>query len=202
MELKDKILSVLRNKQTLGLADIHNTMPKENKSVIFYHLQKFVKDGKVIKNTDATYSFIDEKGRETINILYVGAARAGSDDRFIDESGLTTIPIKTSELKHNPDDLMLVSVLGDSMDPTLKDKDLVMFKKITPSETIKDNDIVFVRVDTGTESGFKIKRFKRMNDNYIALLSDNKNFPPIIIDENTDFEIKGKFVSIVNRNDI
>ena len=97
---------------------------------------------------------------------------------------------------------MLVSVLGDSMDPTLKDKDLVMFKKITPSETIKDNDIVFVRVDTGTESGFKIKRFKRMNDNYIALLSDNKNFPPIIIDENTDFEIKGKFVSIVNRNDI
>lgn len=202
MELKDKILSVLRNKQTLGLADIHNTMPEENKSVIFYHLQKFVKDGKVIKNTDATYSFIDEKGRETINILYVGAARAGNDDRFIDESGLTTIPIKTSELKHNPDDLMLVSVLGDSMDPTLKDKDLVMFKKITPSETIKDNDIVFVRVDTGTESGFKIKRFKRMNDNYIALLSDNKNFPPIIIDENTDFEIKGKFVSIVNRNDI
>lgn len=202
MELKDKILSVLRNKQTLGLADIHNTMPEENKSVIFYHLQKFVKDGKVIKNTDATYSFIDEKGRETINILYVGAARAGNDDRFIDESGLTTIPIKTSELKHNPDDLMLVSVLGDSMDPTLKDKDLVMFKKITPGETIKDNDIVFVRVDTGTESGFKIKRFKRMNDNYIALLSDNKNFPPIIIDENTDFEIKGKFVFIVNRNDI
>lgn len=46
------------------------------KSVLFYHLQKFVKDGKVIKNTDTTYSFIDEDGKETINILYVGAARA------------------------------------------------------------------------------------------------------------------------------
>ena len=177
-------------------------MPEENKSVIFYHLQKFVRNGKVIKNTDATYSFIDENGKETINILYVGAARAGTDDRFIDETGLTTIPIKTSLLKNNPDDLMLVSVLGDSMEPTLRNKDLVMFKKISTGENINDNDIVFVRVDTGTESGFKIKRFKRMDDNYIALLSDNKNFPPIIIDENTDFEIKGKFVSIINRQNI
>ena len=36
-------------------------------------------------------------GSETINILYVGDARAGSNDSFIDdEDGLTTIPVKSS----------------------------------------------------------------------------------------------------------
>ena len=200
MMLKDKILALLRKGRNLRLSEIHNAMPCENKPVIYYHLKRFVKDGKVIKNTDKTYSFIDENGKETINILYVGAARAGSDDRFIDESGFTTIPIKTTALKHNPDDLLLVSVLGDSMNPILQDKDLVMFKKLTNIKDVKDEDIVFARVDTGTESGFKIKRFKRMNNNYIALLSDNKKYEPIIIgSENTDFEIKGKFVSVINR---
>lgn len=199
MALKDKILSLLQEKETLGLADIHNAMPEENKSVLFYHLQRFVKDGKAIKNFDATYSFVDENGKDTINILYVGAARAGSDDRFIDESGFTTIPIKTNTLKYNPNNLMLVSVSGDSMDPMLHDKDLVMFKKLIPGEDVKDDDIIFARID----SGFKIKRFKRMDNNYIALLSENKEYQPIIIDdENADFEIKGRFVSVINRDNI
>ena len=200
MELKDKILSLLQKKETVSLAEVHSVMPNENKSVLFYHLQRFVKNGKAIKNIDSTYSFIDTIGKEAINILYVGAARAGDNDRFIDESGFATIPVKTTSIKHNPDDLLLVSVLGDSMSPKLYDKDLVMFKRYIIGDEVIDNEIVFVRINTGTDSGFKIKRFKRMDNNYIALLSDNKNYKPIIIeDENTDFEIKGKFVSVINR---
>jgi len=202
MELKNKILSLLQKKHTLGLADVHNQMPKVHKSVLFYHLERFVKEGKVIKNPNLKYSFIDKDGKDTINIIFVGAARAGDNDRFIDETGLATIPVKTTAIKHNPKDLMLVSVLGDSMDPELHDQDLVMFKKHISGDDVRDNEIVFARVNTGTDSGFKIKRFKRMNDNYIALLSDNKKYKPIIIDDNSDLEIKGRFVSVINRSQV
>ena len=199
MALKNDILNLLctHSDTSFSLMNIIKSLQLDSdkyKPIVFYHLKQFVKYGKVIKNEDKSYSFIDTKGAETINIPYIGDARAGDDVSFIDENGITSIPVKTSLIHHNPKELILVSVRGDSMAPTLQDKALVMFKKVGNTDYIPDNEIVFCRYD----NGFKIKRFKRLNENYCALISDNEEFSPIIINENNDFEIKGKFVSVIN----
>lgn len=199
MALKNDILNLLytHTGSDFTLGEIINSLKIDSekyKPIVFYHLKKFVESGKIIKSENKKYSFIDLNGLDTIDIPYIGDARAGDDVSFIDENGITSIPVKTSLIHHNPKELMLVSVKGNSMAPTLQDKALVMFKKVGNTDYIPDNEIVFCRYD----NGFKIKRFKRLSENYCALISDNEEFSPIIINENNDFEIKGKFVSVIN----
>lgn len=199
MALKNDILNLLytHTGADFTLGEIINSLKIDSekyKPIVFYHLKKFVESGKIIKSENKKYSFIDLNGLDTIDIPYIGDARAGDDVSFIDENGITSIPVKTSLIHHNPKELMLVSVKGNSMAPTLQDKALVMFKKVGNTDYIPDNEIVFCRYD----NGFKIKRFKRLSENYCALISDNEEFSPIIINENNDFEIKGKFVSVIN----
>lgn len=168
--------------------------PKKCTSVVLYHLRRFVNSGQLRKTENKTYKFINDTECDMVNILYIGDARAGSNDSFIDEeNGLTTIPVKASLINYEPKDLMLVSVKGDSMEPSLPDGSLLLFKKIPNGIIPRDNKIIFCRYN----AGFKIKRFKRLSNNFAALVSDNKLYSPLIIDENTDFSPKGELVSII-----
>lgn len=200
MTLKEEILTFLRSnaQHSMGLTEIVNGIhadPQKLKSAILYHLRRFVDAGKVRRKEDGTYIFIDEDGSETINILYVGDARAGSDDSFIDdEDGLTTIPVKSSLIKHDPKELILVSVKGDSMEPELPDRSLLLFKRYKQNETPEDGDIIFCRYD----NGFKIKKFQKLNDSYFVLVSNNKKYAPILVNEYIDFAPKGKFITIIS----
>ena len=200
MILKEEILTFLQKNATkpMGLSDIVSGIhadPQKLKSAILYHLRRFVETGKVRRQEDGTYIFIDKTGSETINILYVGDARAGSNNSFIDdEYGLTTIPVKSSLIKHDPKELILVSVKGDSMEPELPDHSLLLFKKYKQNETPKDGDVIFCRYD----NGFKIKKFQKLNDSYFVLVSNNKKYAPILVDEHIDFVPKGKFITIIS----
>ncbi len=168
--------------------------PKKCTSVVLYHLRRLVNSGQLRKTENKTYKFINDTECDTVNILYIGDARAGSNDSFIDEeNGLTTIPVKASLINYDPKDLMLVSVKGDSMEPGLPDGSLLLFKKIPDGIIPHDDKIIFCRYNTG----FKIKRFKHLNNNFAVLVSDNKSYPPLIIDENTDFAAKGELISII-----
>ncbi len=168
--------------------------PKKCTSVVLYHLRRLVNSGQLRKTENKTYKFINDTECDTVNILYIGDARAGSNDSFIDEeNGLTTIPVKASLINYDPKDLMLVSVKGDSMEPGLPNGSLLLFKKIPEGIIPNDDRIIFCRYN----SGFKIKRFKHLNDNFAALVSDNKRYAPLIIDENTDFSPKGELISII-----
>lgn len=168
--------------------------PKKCTSVVLYHLRRLVNSGQLRKTENKTYKFINDTECDTVNILYIGDARAGSNDSFIDEeNGLTTIPVKASLINYDPKDLILVSVKGDSMEPGLPDGSLLLFKKIPDGIIPHDDKIIFCRYNTG----FKIKRFKHLNDNFAALVSDNKRYAPLIIDENTDFSPKGELISII-----
>lgn len=199
MNLKEKILLFFKQhsdcdftlSQTIDKLQLD---PKKCTSVVLYHLRKFVNSGQLRKTERKTYKFINDTECDMVNILYVGDARAGSNDSFIgEENGLTTIPIKASLIHYDPKDLMLVSVKGDSMEPDLPDGSLLLFKKIREGCFPSDDKIIFCRYN----SGFKIKRFKYLNNNFAALVSDNKSYPPLIIDENTDFAAKGELISII-----
>lgn len=199
MNLKEQILLFFKRNSDCDFTlsqtiDELQLEPKKYTSVVLYHLRRFVNSGQLRKTENKTYKFINDKKCDTINILYIGDARAGSNDSFIDEeNGLTTIPVKASLINYDPKDLMLVSVKGDSMEPGLPDGSLLLFKKIPEGVIPNDDRIIFCRYN----SGFKIKRFKHLSNNFAALISDNKRYTPLIIDENTDFAAKGEFISII-----
>lgn len=200
MNLKEQILQFFKQhsdcdftlSQTIDELQLDQ---KKYTSVVLYHLRRFVNSGQLRKTENKTYKFINDKACDTINILYIGDARAGSNNSFIDdEYGLTTIPVKSSLIKHDPKELILVSVKGDSMEPELPDRSLLLFKKYKQNETPKDGDVIFCRYD----NGFKIKKFQKLNDSYFVLVSNNKKYAPILVDEHIDFVPKGKFITIIS----
>lgn len=103
-------------------------------------------------------------------------------------------PFSTAWLKKKglkPQSLSLVRVAGDSMEPLLKDKDMVLIdgSRIKPSEAMP----YAIRLD----DELLVKTIQRQGDGNIALVSRNKAYDNIIIDPQNppqDFQIIGAVV--------
>ena len=88
-------------------------------------------------------------------------------------------------------------VSGSSMEPTLKNDDIVVVLK---KKNISVNDIVVVE---DSEYGFLIKRLERFEKNGIKLGSDNKNyFSPVTKNIYDISNIVGNYVFKINAKNL
>lgn len=87
-------------------------------------------------------------------------------------------------------DLIIVYATGDSMMPTIQDKEPLLVNTIDKSLT--DGFIYVIR----NGENFWVKRIQRQLDGSLLLISDNKTYPPMQLDLNeaSDFEIVGKWI--------
>lgn len=87
-----------------------------------------------------------------------------------------------------PDNIKMIKVKGDSMEPTLKDGDwvLVDISRISP-----DSDGLFLLRLAG---GLAVKRIQCGLGNNINVLSDNPNYPPLPPTTLEDVPIVGKVI--------
>ncbi len=87
-------------------------------------------------------------------------------------------------------DLMIVYATGDSMFPTIQDKDPLLVN--TVDKSLGDGFIYVIR----TGENFWVKRIQRQLDGSILLISDNKTYPPMPLDLNeaSDVEIMGRWI--------
>lgn len=88
-------------------------------------------------------------------------------------------------------DLKVFITRGDSMDPTISDKEPILVN--TAEKDPQDGHIYVIRSGEMTW----VKRIQRQIDGSLLLLSDNKLYPPMSIklDEASDVEIIGKVVN-------
>ncbi|QOG13094.1 LexA family transcriptional regulator [Arcobacter sp. FWKO B] len=89
------------------------------------------------------------------------------------------------------DDIVAINVIGDSMYPTLNDKEIILFDK-TKKDISKGG--IFV---VSTLAGLFVKRISRKLDGNIELISDNKNYNSEIFKpyELENINILGKVIS-------
>ena len=105
------------------------------------------------------------------------------------------IPLPTYFLPSLTNDLFLIKAKGDSMDPTIKEDSLVLFRKNSNNGFPDNGKIVLAYYG----EGLKIKRFNLYKENAqttFRLVSDNKTqFEPIDIDPNDEtVQIVGTYV--------
>ncbi len=98
-------------------------------------------------------------------------------------------PEKTVVLPYKHDNCVALEVEGDSMANKIDNGDLVL---VDLHKTVKDGDIVAVRLKSGDQF---IKRFKR-NNGHIILYSDNNKYLPVTLKE-TEIEVMRKVVKII-----
>lgn len=75
----------------------------------------------------------------------------------------------------NSNNLSVISVAGDSMEPDLRDGDLILIDHATTS--LADGNIYVVRFS----DGIYVKRIQHLPGDKVHLISSNRNYPPIEI---------------------
>jgi phage repressor protein C with HTH and peptisase S24 domain len=123
--------------------------------------------------------------------LYDVYASAGHGAQIDQEQVIDKLAFKQDWLKGemglNPDNCCLIHVTGDSMEPTLHKKDVVMLDR---SHTIYIEDGVYcLRLD----GGLLVKRVQRINGNQVKIISDNAVYQPFIMNT-ADVEFIGRIV--------
>lgn len=101
-------------------------------------------------------------------------ASAGGGRLVDDERLLGTIPFRpeffTKNLQRNPRDMAIIDAVGDSMAPTMNDRDLVMIDTSTASEPVTAGIYAF-----SFDDAVFVKRLQRQ-PNGLLVTSDNKHY--------------------------
>lgn len=97
--------------------------------------------------------------------------------------------LERRSLKAN--NLSVISVSGDSMEPDLRDGDLIVIDHATTS--LADGNIYAVRFS----DGLYVKRIQHLPEDKVHLISSNRNYPPIEITHPTadGVEVVGRVVA-------
>lgn len=124
--------------------------------------------------------------------LYDVYASAGHGAQIDQEPIIDRLAFKLDwvkgEMGLSPENCCLIHVTGDSMEPTLHKKDVVLLDR---SHTIYMEDGIYcLRIDDG---GLLVKRLQRINAQQVEVISDNTVYRPYPLNT-TDMEIIGRVV--------
>ena len=182
LNISKEHFSRLKKSNNIPLEAIITFCAKEN-IVINYILFNQIPDS-LEKATD---NLISVKYFKSINSSAGGGAMNYEEDYeklYIDDGVVEKLGGR-SNLKN----IEAINVLGDSMEPSLKDKSIIFLDR---SKTNIEDEEIFV---VNTQNGVLVKRIKVKEYNYIDLVSDNKLYSnETILKE--DVNIIGKVVGL------
>jgi repressor LexA len=90
----------------------------------------------------------------------------------------------------NHGNIFAVNVWGNSMEPTIKDGSIIIARK---EIEVRNGDVGAFFIN---DEAF-VKRLK-VTDSYVALISDNPNYPPIFIGPGEDLKVVGKVIKVLS----
>ena len=211
-KLKDVISTEIGNKRvfdkdvaiSLGLSKESLAQHKKNNTIPYREISYFCANKKISINWVLFEQLPKDLEEETVKytkIKYyanVNASAGGGAINFEEDYELIAVDsvflnslVKSNNIasKH----IIAINVIGDSMSPTLNDRDIILCDT-TKFEINKGG--VFVVLGSG---GLFVKRVSLMIDGKIELISDNKNYTSQIMDYSDleQFRIFGKVIGKV-----
>ncbi len=130
--------------------------------------------------------------QEHIERLEEVAAAAGSGAEGFDEMVTSTVPFRRDWLRRhriNPKHCKVIGVRGASMEPTLPNKCSIIVDR--SQKQLRQGRIYVMR----TEEGLVVKRAKHNAQGW-WLLSDNPDWPPLMLTEETDIIGEVRWVGV------
>ena len=133
-----------------------------------------------------------DDAEERIERLEEVAAAAGSGAEGFDEMVTSTVPFRRDWLRRhriNPKHCKVIGVRGASMEPTLPNKCSIIVDR--SQKQLRQGRIYVMR----TEEGLVVKRAKHNAQGW-WLLSDNPDWPPLMLTEETDIIGEVRWVGV------
>ncbi len=182
-----KLLNLLKNniEDPLTIRELQSELDASSPSIVHHHIKQLESKGYLRRNpgNPQDYQILADSPDKMIAFLNLyGMAQCGPNGTILDGKPIDRIPISTKILGFSSSDAFLVKAKGDSMEPKIKNGDLVIVKK---SETPDDGNMV-VCVNNGE---VLIKRIQK-NDDKVILTSLNQSYEPFLADKN-NFKVEG-----------
>lgn len=114
-------------------------------NTIAHHLRQLVRKGHLLPRDDGSYEVVAEPADDVIVLPVYGNAACGNEEFFADGNVEDRIPVPTRVLRAKAD-YFLVRARGDSMEPAIHDRDLLL---VQPAETADTGHTVVVALGDG-----------------------------------------------------
>ncbi|MBK7143585.1 MAG: repressor LexA [bacterium] len=151
-------------------------------NTIAHHLRQLEKKGYIIPSEDGQIRIDKNPVRDVIYLPLYGNAACGTEDFYADENIEERIPLPARTLRIGSD-YFLVRARGDSMEPKIHNRDLLIVQQL---QTPEDGQVVVAALDDGVYA----KKFLRAHEN-ILLVSFNQNYNPITVGSQQEFRLMG-----------
>ncbi len=167
----------------LTIRQIQDELDFSSPSVVSHHIQQLEKKGYLKRNphNPKDYQIFLSPDKPIVYLNLYGNAQCGPEGSILDGNPIDRIPIASRLLKFPASDGFIVTAKGDSMEPQIKEGDLVISQK---SNYANSGDLI---VCVHNEEVLIKKYFK--HDNHITLISMNsEKYPPIPVRDSLKIE--------------
>lgn len=140
---QEKLLALLKTNidDPLTIRELQEALELGSPSVVHHHIQQLEKKGYLKRNphNPKDYILLDDPEKPIVYINKYGLAQCGPNGSILDDNPIDRIPIASRLLKFAAEEAFIVEAKGDSMEPKIKQGDLVIAKRQNHAE---NGDIV------------------------------------------------------------
>ena len=189
LELQTKRVFEKDVAEALNLSKEYLSILKKKNGIPYEAIAKFCAKRKISINWvlfDQLPKSLEEETNKYTKIKHftkINASAGGGGINFDEEYEYLSIDKKLLDSLYksnnaNPNSIVALNVIGDSMEPTLQDKEVILID--TCDNELKNGGIFIV----STISGLFVKRIAFKIDGSLELISDNKNYNSEILQKN------------------
>lgn len=183
-----KLLGLLKDniEEPLTIRELQDELGASSPSIVHHHIKQLETKGYLRRNphNPHDYQILAEDPDKKIAFLNLyGMAQCGPNGSLLDGNPIDRIPISTKILGFPSSEAFLVKAKGDSMEPKIKQGDLVIVKK----NTSPDDGNIVVCVNNGE---VMIKKIQKIDKDNIFLISLNQTYKAILASKD-GFKVEG-----------
>lgn len=180
LELSQANFATMKNRGKIPYSNILNFCAKKKISInwLLYNQNP----GSLVDSTDKYWI----KYFPEVSVSAGGGAYESDDD--FESLEVPAYFVNRLGGKDNLKNIDAINVVGDSMEPTLNDNNIIFMDK-TKNDCTRDGIYAFTTIH-----GLFVKRIQKRVDGKLDIISDNKDYPSQVL-SNNDIKIIGKVVS-------
>lgn len=170
-ERQSKILEMIKKNPAITLQEIAKKLKIKSVSTAHAHIQKLINENFLVRE-GRKLILTNRDTNEFTPLPFYGFAQCGDGDLLVDENIIDYVPMPTRFLPTPTSDLFLMKAKGDSMEPTISDGELLLFKRNVGAP--ESGTIVLCRKGKGSLQIKRTRSFVGEDGPKFQFVSDNK----------------------------
>lgn len=190
-----RMLELLLKNQAdpLSIREIQEALSISSTSVVAHHLKQLERKGYLVKNPANPRDYKVIASPDDNDVFYVnvyGMAQCGPNGTLLDGNPIERIPFAKRLVTFPLEQVFIVAAKGDSMEPKIKERDLVVAKMQNGADT--------GAIIVGTHHSKVLIKQYHITREGIILTSFNPKYPPIRVVREEELIIEGVVKSIIS----